>query len=820
VPAVTIAPQVRSLNISSEYASYLTVSVREHIQNWRDQCLSLAQRIDTSCTIDDLTTRSNSWHTGEAYALLFQDRTLGWLSWERSLSDGKRSMRIVNHSTALTLDILTLGHSSKRGVDGMAGFFGEGVKVEINRLVVADSRIRYRTANTEWTFFFATPSEAQRVLSVRVEAASSRSRDSTTDTEISLESLPEHVFHAEDFLFLLPPTLAVAASDLSVLLDRRLVSRVHLHGIFVKCFPELNHFGLDFSGRITSSLNLGRDRNHLDISSLLELLPNVFDTAVANNTPVAYIERLSVATYNMLEPLHSSSAVSFSMYMARLRQQEKPASTRAMANCLLQVFFMRHGPNAIPSSEREHSPKHQEAALFGTTLVFVEAELLEWLLLAQDCPTLEYYWNQSTTQVFSLPEYLCPGESIPSLSEYPPCAAVPWETEPLRTRFMQLRESVDRLFIDSGVRGEHVRFKQFDAKLGNTKPIKPLKCGGITFFIVDPVLMAPEALHRELQHEDATFECPSSRGKPCGCIREALFETIISTSARPEMLRKRVMRRMAELMPADATLLDTSAKPTESSNRSTSTATTSKSTTTTTQFGSRSSGSSSSTSTAPTMQPTTQPTIEMYVPQRGAARTVLESIENQALAASTFRSNVGEQTCLVVQCQGEKHESIKVGADPYFGIPVYIDTGSIGTELACGHPLFSVRPTLPESVGRFAIVLRFLARVIQAPLSSINIVWEDSQTMGYNKGGAMFFNLCYFEAMGADDSLVAPLDFWFPVVVHELAHNSNRDHDARFASAVASLTTKYLPQYRALLASLGTSTYALALKHAQMLPWS
>mgnify|MGYP001069499341 CR=1 FL=1 len=810
MPAISITPQVRSLNISSEYADYLAPSTREHIQNWRDQCLSLAQRLSRStCTFSDISLRRHSMSNGEAYALVFQGRRLGWMAWEHSPhSDGRRSMRIVNHSTALSLDILTLGHSSKRGVEGMAGLFGEGVKVEINRLVASRGRVRYLTANTEWTFFFEQQSEAQLVLSVRVSPCSTASRSSTgTDTEITLESLPEHAFRAEDFLFLSPPTCAITASGLSILLDPRLVSRVHLHGIFVKSFPEeLTHFGLDFSGQLVSTLNLGRDRNNLNIRVLIQLVPDVFEWIVGHDYPMSQIELLSSATYNMLEPLNGSSSISGSMQIARAHSGTKPPSERSMANCLLQVFFMRHGENAIPSNEREHSPKHKEAALFGARLVFVEHELLQWLLLADNCPTLEFYWARSTRQVLALAEYLCVGEELPRLSEYPQCATNLWPSEQGRVCAMQLRSYVDQLFGWAGIRGEHVRFKLFGPELGNTKPIKPLKCSGTTLFIVDPSLMTPEALHRELQHEDATFECPSTRGKPCGCMRDALFETIISTSARPEVLRKRVMNRMAEMMPADATLFDAATAVAASASSTPSTAT-SHSQPTSSRAATRSASEPRSVMTergTAASDPAPQPTSEPHAIRRGAARTMLQSIEQQAAAVGIFQPSGGTVETNI-HCQGERHSSIKVGTDPHFGFSVFFDRASAAGALN------------PVSVTRFAIVLRLLAHVVGASLSTINIFWEDSQTVGYNKAGALFFNLCYFEAMEAEVSLVAALDFWFPVMVHELTHNSFTEHDARFALLVASLTTKYLGAMCEIRASSHGADFDLALAMAQSL---
>ena len=67
----------------------------------------------------------------------------------------------MNYGGLITVDAMALGNSSKRGQSGATGFFGEGVKVEINRLTASGMDVHYKTpiegadggdAHARWSF--------------------------------------------------------------------------------------------------------------------------------------------------------------------------------------------------------------------------------------------------------------------------------------------------------------------------------------------------------------------------------------------------------------------------------------------------------------------------------------------------------------------------------------------------------------------------------------------------------------------------------------------------------------------------------------------
>jgi hypothetical protein len=58
---------------------------------------------------------------------------------------------LVNYGGMITVDSMVLGNSGKRGQSGATGFFGEGVKVEINRLTASGIAVTYVTPVKECT---------------------------------------------------------------------------------------------------------------------------------------------------------------------------------------------------------------------------------------------------------------------------------------------------------------------------------------------------------------------------------------------------------------------------------------------------------------------------------------------------------------------------------------------------------------------------------------------------------------------------------------------------------------------------------------------
>jgi hypothetical protein len=163
--AAATGPQPwRGLNLVNSYADHLPVSVREHVQNWRDGCIEVASPSEitfesfvsssspSSSSSSTSSTSSSSWRCTIARKASEPGQILGWLL----IHDA--DMLLVNAATVLSDSMLRLGHTTKTnttahaGTRHFAGHFGEGVKVEINRLINTKSVVVYLTGSETWRF--------------------------------------------------------------------------------------------------------------------------------------------------------------------------------------------------------------------------------------------------------------------------------------------------------------------------------------------------------------------------------------------------------------------------------------------------------------------------------------------------------------------------------------------------------------------------------------------------------------------------------------------------------------------------------------------
>jgi hypothetical protein len=112
----------------------------------------------------------------------------------------------------------------------------------------------------------------------------------------------------------------------------------------------------------------------------------------------------------------------------------------------------------------------------------------------------------------------------------------------------------------------------------------------------------------------------------------------------------------------------------------------------------------------------------------------------------------------------------------------------------------------------FSSLLRFLGEsVFRVQLQAIHIYLdlEESETVAFNSGGSLFFNLRFFVGMHAKDIKAQSSDranellpyhrlnresvsFWFMTFCHELAHNFVSMHDTTFAFYLSSFARQYM----------------------------
>lgn len=116
----------KSLNVSPAYATHFRSGIRELIQNWYDQCKTAASYAAVS--VLELTQQPPVAAAGDILlACAAGGRCCGYLSLSPAMS-GKQDacdVRLCNYAATIGMAAMTLGESSKREQDSLAGFFGE-----------------------------------------------------------------------------------------------------------------------------------------------------------------------------------------------------------------------------------------------------------------------------------------------------------------------------------------------------------------------------------------------------------------------------------------------------------------------------------------------------------------------------------------------------------------------------------------------------------------------------------------------------------------------------------------------------------------------
>ncbi|KAL6076901.1 Mg2+ and Co2+ transporter CorB [Balamuthia mandrillaris] len=597
---------VKNLNLSIHYVSHQQPSVREHLQNWRDQITKQARLLllldgegrvkeeEEACSSSSvveahlrMATASGPGWKGWVFGC--RELVLGWLVCHAAGTSGDQQervcLRLCNYATRLGPHILTLGHSTKRDDEGQAGFFGEGVKVEINRLVASGVDVRYWTAGCRWEFFHATNAEATssnpvQELAVRFHHQNGHSGSSVSPvgplhTLVELLGLPSSSFNPLHFLFLAssPPSSPSSSSStrdsptatplqcrgyrgLNLLLDSTFHGQVFVHGIFVQEeTASLHGLGLNL---VASGLpfKLGRDRDSLDVQGLVgHLLCSLFAPESFRLNPPEVMEAALAAVYDFLNHKEASSRFRYCFATARATTTSQ-RDQRAMARYLLQRFLSLHGENAVPTSPENSNTnenRKDEARMLGAQLVPLSDLLFAFLyeLCPDECPTLDRFWQRHSKAILALPEYIDPTTEAP-----PPytCPLIPLEAGgALAALAASIKGMVTELFAPVHITGYQVRFKEFPTEAQNGRRLTPLKVvlekeqKECTFYIIDDRCMGPDSVHKKLQEEDPGFHCS---GTNCGCLRDVLVDELLQTldmSARKSVerfIRRRTFGRI------------------------------------------------------------------------------------------------------------------------------------------------------------------------------------------------------------------------------------------------------------------------------------
>ncbi|KAK9474791.1 uncharacterized protein V1510DRAFT_428137 [Dipodascopsis tothii] len=135
----------------------------------------------------------------------------------------------------------------------------------------------------------------------------------------------------------------------------------------------------------------------------------------------------------------------------------------------------------------------------------------------------------------------------------------------------------------------------------------------------------------------------------------------------------------------------------------------------------------------------------------------------------------------------------------------YATIGEEGPKLFINRMADDLPPGMELPLSDFANVLQKLAHIFGCRFDAFHVFFDPGAvSVAFNLGGSLFFNAKYFlidvesnHVHGYDERLA--LDYWFPVLAHELAHNLAQNHGQEHSFFSESYVQRFLGPYRALL---------------------
>jgi hypothetical protein len=369
-------------------------------------------------------------------------------------------VRFTNFDTTFSDDILRFGHSTKRAEIEMAGHFGEGGKVEINRLCASSATVIYRTGQQEWIFGYNSTHE----LGVRFLYLAGANAFS----QVEVRNVPHSVLPTEDqYLFLTPAHDVVrlsVPSDLdgfSILLSPKHIGRCYVRGIPVPVPTGLlDRFGVDYTGhRKPAELGMGRDRASIPVEVVCELLtgtmaslvridlatvqcPHALGFATASDTPrdmhhTRQCRICQVADFRqrVLDSVFSGTHNTIAIHGCQRTRHAAVAATFAWT-----ALQERHGAATVPVSEVDASQERASAELFNITMLPVRDCGLCFLQQSPQCRTLDKVRQEFAFNFCALPEFVAAGaEVVPFADSGVTCPSVVWAAPEAQSFFHQQR---------------------------------------------------------------------------------------------------------------------------------------------------------------------------------------------------------------------------------------------------------------------------------------------------------------------------------------------------------------------------------------------
>jgi len=772
---------------------------------------------------------------------------------ERKLPNGRVCIELVNFATELSKDSLVMGFSRK-GSTAAAGAYGEGMKVEINRLVARGVRVDVFTGARLWSFSHGRdPDGTEEKLFMHASAVQQMDH-----LVVSLEGeagiFGEGLVGRSKFLFMQPfhdgphgsPASAPMHPDhrggdfiCEVLLHQDHCKRIFARGILVMDAPELEGIGLNFVAPLEhhKHLQFTRDRDSIDIEQLIWWLPYIVQQC--RDIRPDFHRALVLRLYHIFQERPASSVAKYLVFNLK----STAVARQELADDMVAIFYVLHTdkpwpyPVAAPTSSSSSTgssfdEERNEATFLQCTPVEVSEPLLKFLKVSVRCLTIDAVWKQRARDVFSIPDWAPPSEEARLHAERFVALALAW-----------FGNALSRAMIV---------FKTFPA--GNQRVVvagrdphdEPILAVDVT------MLGDVAATHQWISKEYGTA-CVDSQdngrlcGGACTMLRYSEAMTACLSKIRPDLARelgKRQSIAMFQMQTRDLANVPRPPDPVPSSASGPTVARASPG------AGQGSSSNPQAAAKRMTTDPSGDTTLEDSVDseapagvgapkgsatrgnasgarppsqRRGAAATAHQSALDlvkhcmecsSADAAYTPPATTVRSAGSVVQIGFSHLQACDCDGTSAFQLSK-LQPWVFPVERATLHLYHEgSRPAEARSLGcdsgRIKLMVRFAERMnglatdvfaMACPRGSVHVFWEDAERIAFNRQGELFFNARFAVGM-AQDTQADFLSFWFVTFCHELAHNEAAGHNEEHEYAEETLITFYLPRLASRLSTM------------------
>jgi len=772
-----------NLNLSPTYASNVEGfdAFRELVQNWIDQARALAGDAKLICKREEEETQSGNIC---AHYLVVESASgayvcVGYIA-ERALPD-RRIVDITNFNSAISQDALILGHSEKASGLPAAGCYGEGMKVEINRMISSKKAVSCYTNGQRWTFGYINNAGGKvNTLQVLIENGQwAYWSHLTFEITCPPPESDDWLITSNQFLFLEPtglPDNTIFASNgetVEVLISPHTKGKIFAKGIFVKNEPELHNFGLNFIGGASThaSFGFGRDRNTIYTRALVTNLPSVI-TKQRREGNSKLADAILVEIYKELETEKNT-------VLQSLVGTAKDISS--ISDGLVSVFnaftisleCQRPIPTKIGWSDS--SEEGQMFTFLGLTPIPVSSNLFSVLERSSSFPTLEKRWKELEADILQCPEWQPSSEEDVAIMDTLIHSALDWYGSEI-----ERRDLLFKVFPDGNV----------------SSAVVPLKQGNQCFYAIDTTL---------LQKTEETHIWLSKRGEGClsgtsglcnnACLLRRFTDELLLAIERnkPGIKRKLERKRINSLLASRMDKMPSHAVPhaaieTEAQRRRQN-----KEGQMRRQGGEAQPGvrgeeqpsifDSPNTSMGESTYNTSQDSVPepAFTPRKRMAdelKVKTNSIRSEPPPTVDGRIRSDSPSGAEIsapECNGSRHYLQRAEDSKEHGMSIYLPADKSTQELKCRYTNSRRNAALALCSCISFLMSKVFDFDIQPPSSSISVFWEEANVVAFNSGGSLFFNAFHMDT-SKSDLTIGVAHFWYVTICHELAHNKHPGH--------------------------------------------